>query len=303
MSGLVTSLVLPCAGGSRVGNCPVASARRTSRRSSRVSSFANTHAYLRPGQQRHVNPKASARGTTVVVAAEGPNGFFHRLFTGELGVPPTGGGSSSASVKWQGDESVESAMLREVVLQDTVLFSRKLRLAYDAKQHGWTANSFHSKCDNQGPSILIAKTKGGGYFGAYNPIGVASREDYRECFGAFLVKWPKVNSTKEAPIFLPQTGGGPSIFDFGAEGPIFGTSALKIPLGQAPSMGSSYAQFSGNSLGGGGKEIKEVKSRLGEYQNDENPQRSLFGAKDGKHETALVELRAYVGEGLDGFYG
>jgi len=244
----------------------------------------------------HAGPLLSLQRKAQTVSSAGclpASSVCHLPVVGRLPLPLNGRGTNPSSPR----------CFARWFYRTRCFFSRKLRLAYDAKQHGWTANSFHSKCDNQGPSILIAKTKGGGYFGAYNPIGVASREDYRECFGAFLVKWPKVNSTKEAPIFLPQTGGGPSIFDFGAEGPIFGTSALKIPLGQAPCMGSSYAQFSGNSLGGGGKEIKEVKSRLGEYQNDENPQRSLFGAKDGKHETALVELRAYVGEGLDGFYG
>ena len=35
--------------------------------------------------------------------------------------------------------------------------------------------------------------------------------------------------------------GSPAIFDFGAQGPTFGVDGLRIPLGNAPRNGSSYA--------------------------------------------------------------
>ena len=67
--------------------------------------------------------------------------------------------------------------------------------------------AFHAKCDNQGPGFLIARTKGGAYFGAFNPLGWASREDYRDAFNAFLVKWPKQGSTDGDPYILEKVGG------------------------------------------------------------------------------------------------
>ena len=79
--------------------------------------------------------------------------------------------------------------------------------------------------------------------------------------------------------------------------------ALKIPLGRAPSMGSSYAQLGGAALFGGGKEVKTAKSRLGEYYSPEDGTRSLFAAKDGLNQAELLDLRVYSGEGLDGVYG
>jgi hypothetical protein len=121
--------------------------------------------------------------------------------------------------------------------------------------------AFHAKVDNMGPAFLLAKTKTGSYFGAFNPLGWASREDYRDAFNAFLVKWPNCAapgdaSSSAAPFILEKVGGpGAAIFDFGAEGPIFGADALKIPLGRAPSMGSSYAAIGGEALSGGGKVI------------------------------------------------
>lgn len=115
---------------------------------------------------------------------------------------------------------------------------------------------------------------------------------------------PKAGSTGGDPYILDKVGGsGAAIFDFGAEGPIFGADALKIPLGRAPSMGSSYAAIGGSSLFGGGKEVKTAKSRLGSaYDSPPDGTNSLFG-KGEKFEATLTELRVYCGEGLDGFYG
>ena len=68
-------------------------------------------------------------------------------------------------------------------------------------------------------------------------------------------------STEGDPFILEKTGGSEcAIFDFGAEGPIFGTDALQIPLGRAPSMGSSYAGTMGAVVR---EEVKTAKSRQG----------------------------------------
>jgi hypothetical protein len=100
---------------------------------------------------------------------------------------------------------VRDAACERVARHDAVLDATLLR--YDASEHGWNAAAFHDKVDNMGPAFLIAKTTNGGYFGAFNPVGWASREDYRDCYGAFLVKWPKPGSTKEQPLILPKQGG------------------------------------------------------------------------------------------------
>jgi len=230
----------------------------------------------------------------------GPGGFFKKLFSGELGVSDGGGGGMGAA--FTGSESKECAMLRANVLGDTVLEERQLLLVYDASRDGWNAGAFHAKCDNQGPAFLIAKTKSGAYFGAFNPLGWASREDYRDAFNAFLVKWPKAGSTEEEPFILDKEGGpGAAIFDFGAEGPIFGADALKIPLGRAQSMGSSYAGTMGTSASSG-PEVKTAKSRLGSaYAAPPDGSYSLFGRGE-KNEATLTELRVYCGKGLDGSY-
>jgi hypothetical protein len=236
-------------------------------------------------------------------SSSGVGGFLRKLFTGELGVPASGPGSDAAA--FAGSESAECAMLRAKVLPGTVLASRELVLAYDASRDGWSAAAFHSRCDNFGPAVLVARTAKGHYFGAFNPLGWASREDYRDAFNAFLVKWPRRGALVDGgePWILEKVGGpGAAIFDFGAEGPIFGADALKIPLGRAPSMGSSYAQIGGAALGGGGKEIKTAKSSLGSsYAAPPDGTGTLFGPSEGR-ETELAEMRVYVGKGLEGDY-
>ena len=87
----------------------------------------------------------------------------------------------------------------------------------------------------QGPTLLIARSEGGARFGAFNPLGFASREDYRDTNGAFLFRWADGAAPDSEPEYLAKTG-SPAIFDYGANGPCFGADALKIPLGLAPQM-------------------------------------------------------------------
>ena len=276
------------------------SARGSFIMSSSFASIVGSHRLVHRPRSNHRRPGVGTVRAGGGDQSGGPGGFFGKLFRGELGVSAPEGFPGAS---FTGQESKECSMLRQKVLKGTVLAYRKLILAYDAETDGWNAGAFHLKVDNQGPAILIAKTKRGGYFAAFNPLGWASREDYRDAFNAFLVKWPKKNSTEGEPFILEKVGGsGAAIFDFGAEGPIFGADALKIPLGRAPSMGSSYAAIGGSSLFGGGKEIKTAKSRLGSaYASPPDDTNSLFAPGE-KFEAELVELRVYTGQGLDGFY-
>lgn len=43
----------------------------------------------------------------------------------------------------------------------------RLHLLYKASVHGFTAAAFHSRCDKQGPSVIVAYNAAGFVFGAY----------------------------------------------------------------------------------------------------------------------------------------
>jgi hypothetical protein len=56
----------------------------------------------------------------------------------------------------------------------------------------------------QGPALLLARSEGGSRFGAFNPLGFASREDYRDTNGAFLFRWPPGGAADDEPEYLPK---------------------------------------------------------------------------------------------------
>lgn len=57
---------------------------------------------------------------------------------------------------------------------------------------------------SQGPALLIGRTEGGARFGAFNPLGFASREDYRDTNGAFLFRWADDAALDDAPEYLAK---------------------------------------------------------------------------------------------------
>ena len=90
-------------------------------------------------------------------------------------------------------------------------------------------------------------------------------------------------------------------------GPIFGADALKIPLGRAPSMGSSYAQIGGAALGEAGRRSKPPRAasgprtpRPGRHGDALRPERGegdrARGDEGVRGERARGRLRVNVGE-------
>ena len=60
----------------------------------------------------------------------------------------------------------------------------------------------------QGPALLLGRTEGGARFGGFNPLGFASREDYRDSSRAFLFAWPAGAPADAEPELLPKARAG-----------------------------------------------------------------------------------------------
>ena len=197
----------------------------------------------------------------------------------------------------------EAALPLLHVLEGTVLDGQPLVLAYDAQRDGWTASAFHARCDNRGPALVVATSAGGARFGGFNPVGFASREDYRDSNSAFLLRWtPGEPETAEAERL--RKVGSPAIFDFGAQGPCFGADGLKIALGVAPSMGSSYAGVGGTMDLGPAHAAGSTaaRSRLGShFSKRADGGRTLFTDAEGM-DAQLTSLRVFVSPGREGMY-
>ena len=101
------------------------------------------------------------------------------FFAGVSGVTP----SQLLEPSWKPE------LLRGTSLQDT-----DLECAYKASRDGWSAVDFHSKVDNRGSCLVVGLTRTGVIFGAFNPLGWMSTDDYGTSNAAFLwfVKGKKV---------------------------------------------------------------------------------------------------------------
>ena len=58
--------------------------------------------------------------------------------------------------------------------------SNKWRLCWRASQHVWTATTFHSQCDNKGPTVTIVRV-GEYVFGGYADVSWNSKCRFAYC--------------------------------------------------------------------------------------------------------------------------
>ncbi|KAL5862536.1 hypothetical protein ACOSQ3_000050 [Xanthoceras sorbifolium] len=159
------------------------------------------------------------------------------------------------------------------LVDKTFLRGRELKCCYKATIDGFSATNFHSCCDFKGPCVIIGYTDKSFKFGAFNPEGYRSTDDYYETFDAFLFYWLDDNATD--PIILPKVGGsGAALFDYARGGPQFGADGLLIGPPLAPVMGG----FAGPDTNSGVGDLRQAKSRLGlSYAKRKDGKESLFG--------------------------
>ena len=71
---------------------------------------------------------------------------------------------------------------------------KSVKLLYRGSENNFAAQPFHQKCDNNGPTVLFAKTKNNKYFGAYCTSPWNSSGTYFQAEGTFLFSFD--NKTK-----------------------------------------------------------------------------------------------------------
>ncbi|CAA0814423.1 Unknown protein [Striga hermonthica] len=152
---------------------------------------------------------------------------------------------------------------------------RELKCCYKATVDGFSATEFHNKCDFKGPCVIIGYTQKSLKFGAFNPEGYRSTDDYYDTFDAFLFYWAQDSEENEQPIVLAKVGGsGAALFDYARGGPQFGADGLLIGPPLAPVMGG----FAGPDTNSGVGDLRQARSRLGlSYAKRVDGKESLFG--------------------------
>ena len=149
------------------------------------------------------------------------------------------------------------------LLVGTYLQGRKLECFYRATRDGWTARQFHELCDVKGPCVVVGTTDAGARFGAFNPEGWCSDDDYRNNLNAFLFFWPQADP-EAGPVKLAKIGGGDAaVFDYARSGPHFGADGLVIGESQAATTGL-FAGPDTDDLETAQGQLQQARSRLGQ---------------------------------------
>ncbi|XP_020600332.1 uncharacterized protein LOC110039564 [Phalaenopsis equestris] len=183
------------------------------------------------------------------------------------------------------------------LLAKTHLRERELKCCYRASIDGFSATDFHIQCDFKGPCVVIGYTDRHFKFGAFNPEGYRSTDDYYDTFDAFLFYWKEIEGGDEEPIVLPKVGGsGAALFDYARGGPQFGADGLLIGPPLAPVMGG----FAGPDTNSGVGDLCQAKSRLGlSYARREDGKKSLFGNES---RATLVEVQVFCSPQIADLY-
>lgn len=182
------------------------------------------------------------------------------------------------------------------LVSKTFLKGRELKCCYKATIDGFSATSFHNCCDFKGPCVIIGYTNKSFKFGAFNPEGYRSTDDYYDTFDPFLFYWEEDNENKE-PIILPKVGGsGAALFDYARGGPQFGADGLLIGPPLAPVMGG----FAGPDTNSGIGDLRQAKSRLGlSYAKRPDGKESLFGDEN---RATLEEVQVFCSPQIASLY-
>ncbi|KAJ4819130.1 Interferon-induced protein 44 [Rhynchospora pubera] len=187
------------------------------------------------------------------------------------------------------------------LVSKTHLRGRELKCCYRASIDGFGANDFHRCSDFKGPCVIIGYATNNFKFGAFNPEGYRSTDDYYDTFDAFLFYWkdPSTEGAKndEDPIILPKIGGsGAALFDYARGGPQFGADGLLIGPPLTPVMGV----FTGPDASTGIGDLRQAKSRLGlSYAKRHDGKESIFG-DEGK--AALSEVQVFCSPQIASLY-
>lgn len=145
--------------------------------------------------------------------------------------------------------------------------------------------------------MIIGYTNKSFKFGAFNPEGYRSTDDYYDTFDAFLFYWADNANPDDEPVVLPKVGGsGAALFDYARGGPQFGADGLLIGPPLAPVMGG----FAGPDTNSGVGDLRQAKSRLGlSYAKRKDGKASIFGDE---YKATLEEVQVFCSPQIASLY-
>lgn len=124
-------------------------------------------------------------------------------------------------IKFSGSKIIDLDLEKRLLELCEFSMDQKWRLIYRASEHGFSAKSFHSKCDNSSKTLTIVKTNHGYIFGGYSDASWDQTGVYRTDKNAFI--YSLVNRDKKPlKIKICKDLENYAICSTANSGPIFG---------------------------------------------------------------------------------
>jgi hypothetical protein len=87
-----------------------------------------------------------------------------------------------------GSNILKGKAIIEQQLLNVLGFRGTWQSCYDASVHGWSATTFHSRCNNKGATVTVALSTGNRIFGGYFDGSWKSRQGYAYAKQPFLYR-------------------------------------------------------------------------------------------------------------------
>ena len=96
-----------------------------------------------------------------------------------------------------------------------------MELIYRGTRDGSDCNSFHNKCDNQGPTIVLCQNEKGNIFGGYASISWTSDNQYHKADESFIFTLTNMHGTVPTR-YLDKKHPQNAVYHGNDRGPSFG---------------------------------------------------------------------------------
>ncbi|XP_033754699.1 interferon-induced protein 44-like [Pecten maximus] len=125
---------------------------------------------------------------------------------------------------------------------------QKFTLLYKISRDGCNAKTFHSYCDNKGPTVTVLYNTDYSVYGGYASVSWNSKGTYSTDPKAFLFKL-EYNGSEEPVMFPNITNGTNAIFGSSSYGPTFGNGNDLCCFTETVSKSGSTFPLNGNTSG------------------------------------------------------
>ncbi|CAF0903167.1 unnamed protein product [Adineta steineri] len=123
--------------------------------------------------------------------------------------------------------------------------NQRWELIYKATRDGFTANAFHVRCDNEGPTMTIIQSNNNYIFGGYISISWASSGGFQDDLNAFLFTLTNPHNIPPTKYTIQSEWVGYAIQNSTSSGPVFGCNHDIYIADNSNSNNSSRTNFSG----------------------------------------------------------